>query len=647
MSAFHFLDAASVPRPEAAAESRLGFGTLRAFANVMRLARPRLWSDGILLVLLPITVCAYVLSGYQLILAPGTLYAALVAEQWTEFRAALLRYFIIAVGVLAIKVLRSFLQESCALALRTQLAHAIHARYVSECSTDGRGVPPYYALAGGNIVDNPDQRVVGDVRDFSSAVFEIFGGREGSGGVLEAGGSIMWYTLKTADRTGWVGVVAAYGWSITVALITVTVINATAPWVFRQENLEAKLRYGHVALRRRAEEIAFLRGGPAERAVLDRALDAAVANAWVVIQRHIYLNLVQYGFGYFVSLVMYAAIGLSIFSNIMAPSSSSFSSSMTPGDKAKWISQTGGVFIQLLYSFTTIIQLGTATTSFVTNTTRVSQLLDALRVHYDQQGHESGADVVDSEEMSDEKPLVSQEFDSESLPSSSTSHFGEIVVTDLTIDVSESIFIGPVSFSVTAGQWVVMDGPSGVGKTSILRAIRGLWKSSGGNIALPREQVIFAPQRVYLSDSATLRELVLYPYIPVYSSAETEAVVNALRGTGWRKGDFPAVLDRIDQRWAENVSPGEGQMISAARVLAQRPQFVVMDEPTSALDTETEQIVLNSLRDAGIGVLMAGHKDSIRFRHDSTITLATTPLGNDHAVRSSSAHSSSRRVEPS
>jgi ABC-type uncharacterized transport system fused permease/ATPase subunit len=507
--------------------------------------------------------------------------------------------------------------------MRTRLAYALHSLYVCEDSVGGQGVPPYFALAGGKVVDNPDQRVVGDVRDFSSALFEILAGRDGSGGMLEAVGSIAWYTLKTADRTGWVGVVTAYGWSIAVATITVAVINATAPWVFRQEELEAKLRYGHVALRRCAEEIAFLRGGPAERANLDRALSSAVTNAWAVIQRHVYLNMVQYGFGYFVSLVMYAAIGLSVFSNVTASSSSSFSSEMTAGEKAKWISQTGGVFIQLLYSFTTIIQLGTATTTFVTNTARVAQLIDALHDHDERQQQElrnragNHAGIVEC----DEEPLIAHRLVSK--PSIAISA-DEIVLKDLVVCVEQAATVGPVSISVAAGQWVLLDGPSGSGKTTILRTMRGLHLPTRGSINMPLEQVMFAPQRVYLAESATLRELVLYPNLPTNSSIETDNVVGALRRAGWRQRVSPAILDAAHVPWAAQVSPGEAQMIAAARLLAQRPRFAVLDEPTSALDAETERILLDSLREAGIGVLTAGHKDSIRRHHDLTFTLGTS-----------------------
>lgn len=604
--------------------AKLTVSTIFQFFRLLRLSEPRLIPDVFLACCLPLIIAAYVCGGYYLILAPGTLYAALVANNRADFGKQFSRYAMLAVGVLLIKVVRGALRESCSLILRDRLTRALHSLYVVE--GDDKAAPPFLLLADGQLIDNPDQRVVSDVRDFASAVFQIMGGGAGggsdSGGVIEASGSIVWYSMKTAERTGWIGIATAYGWSAIVAVVTVFIVNLTAPWVFRQEQLDAELRYGHVALREHAEEVAFLRGGAAEKDALNSALSRTIANGWAVIERHVYLNFVQYGFGYFVSLVMYAAIGVSIFSDLMSASSSSFSNDMSPGEKAKWISQTGGVFIQLLYSFTTVIQLGTATTAFVTNTTRVSQLADTLQAHHGgnlfRQVRQDEAGGSESEAF-----LCSRGYDSTGAGSSGTDG-GEVIFADeLVLNVGERRPIGPFSLRVEAGQRLLLNGPSGTGKTSILRAFRGLVAPQSGVFGVPNQSgsVLFSPQRPYIPAGRTLRELVVYPKPPCYSSVEEESVLTALRAVGWRKGLTVPLLDACDVRWASTISPGESQMISAARVLWHRPQFAILDEPTSALDSPTERRIFGALRDAGISILTAGHGEGLPQLHDAVVTI--------------------------
>lgn len=118
-------------------------------------------------------------------------------------------------------------------------------------------------------VDNPDKRVVNDAREFASGMFEIVcggggvGGSGDGGGVLEAGGSMAWFTVAVARRTGWVGVAVANGWSLAFVAVTVAMMNFASPWVFEAERLDARLRYARVGLRDSAERVAFLRAAAA------------------------------------------------------------------------------------------------------------------------------------------------------------------------------------------------------------------------------------------------------------------------------------------------------------------------------------------------------------------------------------------------
>lgn len=565
--------------------------------------------------LLPLAVFSYMIAGYYVLLAPGKLYNALVSEDWQLFRSEIFKYIAVTTSAVIVKVVRGVLRESSSNLFRHRLANALHVRYFGPFGDRvGYGASPYYKLASEQTVDNPDQRIVADSRSFSSSLFDIIAGgpSEGrdSGGLLEASASLLWYSYTTWMRTGWYGVVVAYLWSTLVASISVFAINRTSPAVFRQEKLEADFRYAHTELRRRAEQVAFLRGASFEHHNLSVALGRAVSNQWIVISRHIALNVVQYGFGYYISLLMYLTLAIAIRSNIFE-STSSFTSDMTPGEKAQWISQTGSIFLQLLYSFTMIVQLSTSISAFVASSDRLATLVTALDT-------DTGAPVNNSN--SDMEPL---------LPSrdlSQNASYGDvsegIIVDDVCIFPTGDVKIGPVSFSVAKGQWVLLDGRSGSGKSSVIRVLRGLWRPASGHVQLPADEkaVMFVPQVPYIpAVTCSLRDLVIYPQTCNQSLEETEKVTVALSAVGWKRGAVD-VLD-VEKNWSGCLSPGEAQLIAAARVLVQKPAYAVLDEPTSALDAENERSIFIALREASISGLTVGHRESLHEMHDTVISL--------------------------
>lgn len=560
------------------------------------------------------------ICGYYLILAPGNLYNALVSEDWKLFRDSIINYVRWATAVLVIKVTRGVLRESSANHLRKHLTTALHARYfgvVDEATAHGPS--PYYRIAHEQRVDNPDQRLVSDVRDFSTSLFNILMGGsaqgDNSGGLIEASLSVTFYSLKVFERTSWYGVVVAYFWSTAVAVVSVYVINRTSPVLFRQEQLEADFRYGHAELRRHAEEVAFLRGAPFESRKHAEFLRKVVANTWAVILRHVFLNLVQYGFSYYVSIIMYLAIALAVRTSIFFNAGATFASGMTPGEKAQWVSQTGGIFIQLLYSFTMVIELSTAISTFITNSHRVATILDEL------QDQSSGIESLKSA-GTDRVPLIKHQRPS-TLDQVDCHVSAGISVDNLTFHLGAKTKVGPVSFTLKKGEWVLIDGPSGSGKSTILRALRGLWIPSSGTIKIPAQSkaVTFVPQVPYVpSGKHSLRELVMYPQECNGECEETERIVHALESVGWKRGDPRRVLD-LREEWSSRLSPGECQLLAAARVLERKPMYAVMDEPTSSLDLESEKRVLGAIKAAGISALTVGHRQSLPALHDKIVSL--------------------------
>lgn len=153
---------------------------------------------------------------------------------------------------------------------------------------------------------------------------------------------------------------------------------------------------------------------------------------------------------------------------------------------------------------------------------------------------------------------------------------------------------------LTVGHWVVRDGerwviegPSGTGKTTLLRAIAGLWPDGAGSVAMTRRgSAMLVPQRLYLP-LGTLKDAICFPD---RAEDHDDAVVAGLL----ERVRLATHIDAMHQvrMWQDELSPGEQQRVALARILLQRPTLLVLDEATSALDAENAAHFYESLRAA-------------------------------------------------
>ncbi|UPK81703.1 ABC transporter ATP-binding protein/permease [Proteus vulgaris] len=180
----------------------------------------------------------------------------------------------------------------------------------------------------------------------------------------------------------------------------------------------------------------------------------------------------------------------------------------------------------------------------------------------------------------------------------------------------DSLLIQDINFSVKAGELTVIEGCSGLGKSTLLRALSGHWPYFKGEIQRS-PNVCWIPQRMYLP-FARLDSLLAYPCQPNQFSAKEYEEALHLVGLGKIKNQLLLETD-----WTTRLSGGEQQRLIFARLLLNKPELILLDETTSALDEQNALNMLQLLKQhlPTAGIALVSHQ---RFTHviaDNVISL--------------------------
>jgi putative ATP-binding cassette transporter len=173
----------------------------------------------------------------------------------------------------------------------------------------------------------------------------------------------------------------------------------------------------------------------------------------------------------------------------------------------------------------------------------------------------------------------------------------------------KQVLVEDLSTDIPNNEGILLMGASGSGKSSILRAVAGLWNKGEGYIYRPNtDEILFIPQRPYMV-LGSLRNQILYPFTnQEMTDTKLQEVLEQVNLSNLvdRVGGFDVELN-----WADVLSLGEQQRLGFARLFLHNPQYAVLDESTSALDVANEKHLYQKLRDSNITYISVGHRPTL------------------------------------
>jgi vitamin B12/bleomycin/antimicrobial peptide transport system ATP-binding/permease protein len=433
----------------------------------------------------------------------------------------------------------------------------------------------YYELdsnAANTNVDNPDQRITEDIRSFTNIVLDL---------ILDVLSSIL-------DLIAFTGILLSISSELTLGMMGyVSVCTIIAILIgtkffelqFNQLKLEGNFRYGMVHVRDNAESIAFYRGEALEVKQVGSRLSQVIHNADLIIIWSAFYGTFNRAYNYFSRLIPYFIVAPLYF--------------------AKKVDF--GSINQSIFAFSMVFGALSLVTNRIQDIASFAASIERLGVLFERF----------------EKPASGGSNDG-GIANHLSTHFK---ISDLTLRTpnSEQTLFNNLSFELGSSESLLVVGTSGCGKSSLLRAIAGLWRNGSGTVEGPDyHDVLFLPQTPYML-LGTLREQLIYPNlrenITDQEIQEALTIVN-LEDLGDRMGGLDAEKD-----WAATLSQGEQQRLAFARILLSQPKYVILDEATSALDVANERRLYQLLQSLNMTYISVGHRPSLVDYHQQVLDL--------------------------
>ena len=528
---------------------------MKTLKKFFYLARP-FWSGAhgrlqwlMLAVLIGFTLCSITISVW-IAAWDKRFYDALAAFDGASMPALIVEYLGYMAMIIGCIVCGDWLQKRLIFRWRTHLTEQFQTNWL-----EGH---KHYRLRLTGEPDNPDQRIAEDIYLLADKSISLFRSFINNVAKFSAFVAVLW-TLSGVQTFNIGGHnITIHGYLVWVALIYSIFSTVIAHLVGRKlknlnidrQHREADYRAALLRVRDHAEQIAFYNGGEAETGRLKQRY---------LLIRDNWRRLTNCEFRQETFWATYVRI--SIFIPILATLPMYLAKTMTFGD----MMQTRTSFARVQDSF-----------GWFTDAYR--RLIEWAAVIERLSGFQTALEQAEQKSPS----LQSHQAD---LPH----HSGKVVLQNLTVHTQTgSPLLTDINLEAHTPEWVLLEGRSGIGKSTLLRALAGLWPYYQGSFALDGS-LLFLPQRPYLP-ADTLRHTVSYPHPACQDDRLIQTTLEQV-GLGRLK-------DNLDEpyEWHGILSGGEQQRLSLARALLHKPQILFLDEATNQLDGESALTLMQILK---------------------------------------------------
>lgn len=492
-------------------------------------------------------------------------------------------FFPLAIGSIVLGVAQVFARMGIQRRWRAWLTNSVLTRWLA----NGR----YYQLnlVGGDH-DNPEYRIAEDLRvatdspvDFLAGVTSALLSAVTFIVVLWTIGGALTVTISGSSITipGFL-VIAAVLYA-GIASGSILVIGRQFVQVSEDKNqAEADFRYTLTRVRENGESIALLGGEEEERGGIDRNFTSVLRQWTRLAGQHMRTTLVSQG------------------SNLVAPvvplllcAPKFLDGSMTLGQ----VMQAASAFTIVQSAFGWLVDNYPRLADWNACARRIASLMMSL-------------DGLERAEQGDGLGRIKRgETSSETI----------LELNDLSVTLDDgTAVVGETQVMIGPGERLLVAGESGTGKSTLVRAIAGLWPWGGGSVNFhPDRRLFMLPQRPYVP-SGSLRRAVAYP------GAEDDWTLREI-SEALHKVGLDHLKEKIEEEgpWDQTLSGGEKQRLAFARLLLHNPDIVVLDEATSALDEKSQDRMMKMVTDElpKATIVSVAHRVELEAFHSRKIVL--------------------------
>lgn len=491
-------------------------------------------------------------------------------------------FFAIAFTYIVVAVYRYYISQLFGLHWRRWLTEQFIGRWLQHRT--------YYLLENfDEQTDNPDQRIQEDVGSLVTMTMDLTMGMMSAVTTFIAFIYILWslsgiFTISLG-RFGtyhvpgylvWVGVLYA----LIGTLLTIKLGRPLVMLNFEQQRREATFRYAAIDLRTHAENVALYHGEAQQRNIMQRLFDRVLENYLFIILRQKMLMWFTAGYNQ-----------LSVMLPLLVALPNYF-------DKVFLL----GGLIQSLQAFNRVQD----SLSFLINSyTQIA--------HWQAVGKRLTTFVNHMNEAEDKAESQNKlEFKKQ--------NHNEITSKNISVATPRGeLLLQGVNEVFKHGHHYLIEGVSGIGKSTFVRALAGIWPYSAGEVMLPEDKVImYIPQRPYMP-IGTLMDAILFPDKdnPVLER-EVEKILKLCH--------LEHLISHLHETavWTDQLSPGEQQRIAFARVLLHKPDWIFLDESTSSLDQANEELMYQLIKKEvpHCSIVSVGHRASLEKIHDHIINMS-------------------------